>query len=56
MAFATPLTERLYPTLGGLMRNRSALEIFEALQPPALANAEAIRLRVFCCVPWQLVL
>lgn len=30
-------------------RNRSSEAIFEALQPPQLANAEAIRLRVFCC-------
>lgn len=50
LAFATPLAERLYPTFGGLMRNRSSEAIFEALQPPQLANAEAIRLRVFCCV------
>jgi len=50
LAFATPLAERFFPTFGGLMRNRSSEAIFEALQPPQLANAEAIRLRVFCCV------
>eukprot|EP00913_Durusdinium_trenchii_P011741 g11027.t1 len=52
LAFATPLAERLFPSFHGLMRstNRSTEAIFQALQPPSLANAEAIRLRVFCCV------
>ncbi|CAE7240841.1 UPL7 [Symbiodinium pilosum] len=50
LAFATPLAERLFPTFRGLMRNRSAEEVFDALGPPALASPEAIRLRVFCSV------
>mmetsp|Transcript_26565 Transcript_26565/g.61840 ORF Transcript_26565/g.61840 Transcript_26565/m.61840 type:complete len:1033 (-) Transcript_26565:158-3256(-) len=50
LAFATPLAERLFPTFGGLMRNRSIEDVFESLGPPALASPEAIRLRVFCSV------
>jgi len=50
LAFATPLAERLFPTFGGLMRNRSSEAVFESLGPPALASSEAIRLRVFCSV------
>eukprot|EP00931_Biecheleriopsis_adriatica_P086244 TRINITY_DN60955_c0_g1_i1.p1 TRINITY_DN60955_c0_g1~~TRINITY_DN60955_c0_g1_i1.p1 ORF type:complete len:1044 (+),score=229.78 TRINITY_DN60955_c0_g1_i1:50-3181(+) len=50
LAFATPLAERLFPTFGGLIRNRSVEAVFEALGPPTLATSEAIRLRVFCAV------
>lgn len=50
LAFATPLAERLFQTFGGLIRNRSTETVFEALGPPALASADAIRLRVFCSV------
>jgi len=46
LAFATPLAERLFPTLVDLMRNSDA----EAAFNPALVTPEALRLRVFCAV------
>jgi len=50
LAFATPLTGRLFPTLVGLLRSNSIEDVFEALSARSFTTPEATRLRIFCVV------
>jgi len=50
LAFATPLAERLYPLLSGLIHGPPVEAVFESLRPPTFNTPEAVRLRIFCSV------
>jgi len=50
LAFATPLAERLFPTLAWLLEGKAIDNVFKILGPPHFVTAEAVRLRIFCSV------